>query len=352
MGISDLCIRRPVFATVLSLVVVLIGLVSFTRLTVREYPNIDPPVVLVETVYRGASAEVIESQVTRVLEESIAGIEGIDFLRSITRQERSLVVVRFKLSRDAESTANDVRDRVSRVRGKLPPEIDEPIVSKVEADAQPVLYIAFSSDRHTSLELTDYADRYVKDRLQSIAGVAEASIFGERRYSMRLWLDAARLAAYNMTPQDVEGALRRQNVEVPAGRIESQNMEFTVLSETDLRTADQFGAIIVREVNGYPVRVRDVGRAEVGPLDERVSVRFNGKPAVSLGIVKQAVANPLDISRGVREALPDILENLPEGMRAEVAYDTSVFIEASIKPLDRALLEAIVLVVIATSAPR
>ncbi len=345
MGISDLCIRRPVFATVLSLVVVLIGLVSFTRLTVREYPNIDPPVVLVETVYRGASAEVIESQVTRVLEESIAGIEGIDFLRSITRQERSLVVVRFKLSRDAESTANDVRDRVSRVRGKLPPEIDEPIVSKVEADAQPVLFIAFSSERHTSLELTDYADRYVKDRLQSIAGVAEARIFGERRYAMRLWLDAARLAAYNMTPQDVEGALRRQNVEVPAGRIESQNMEFTVLSETDLRTAEQFGAIIVREVNGYPVRVRDVGRAEVGPLDERVSVRFNGKPAVSLGIVKQAVANPLDISRGVREALPDILENLPEGMRAEVAYDTSVFIEASIKSVYRTIGEAVLLVV-------
>ncbi|MEL3892404.1 efflux RND transporter permease subunit [Ferrovibrio sp. MS7] len=345
MGISDLCIRRPVFATVLSLVVVLIGLVSFTRLTVREYPNIDPPVVLVETVYRGASAEVIESQVTRVLEESIAGIEGIDFLRSITRQERSLVVVRFKLSRDAESTANDVRDRVSRVRGKLPPEIDEPIVSKVEADAQPVLFIAFSSERHTSLELTDYADRYVKDRLQSIAGVAEARIFGERRYAMRLWLDAARLAAYNMTPQDVEGALRRQNVEVPAGRIESQNMEFTVLSETDLRTAEQFGAIIVREVNGYPVRVRDVGRAEVGPLDERVSVRFNGKPAVSLGIVKQAVANPLDISRGVREALPDILENLPDGMRAEVAYDTSVFIEASIKSVYRTIGEAVLLVV-------
>ncbi len=345
MGISDLCIRRPVFATVLSLVVVLLGLVCFTRLTVREYPNIDPPVVLVETIYRGASAEVIESQVTRVLEESIAGIEGIDFVRSITRPERSLVVVRFKLSRDAESTANDVRDRVSRVRGKLPTEIDEPIVSKVEADAQPVLYIAFSSDRHSSLELTDYADRYVKDRLQSISGVSEARIFGQRLYSMRIWVDAARLAAYNLTPQDVESALRRQNVEVPAGRIESQNMEFTVLSETDLRTAEQFNAIIVREVNGYPVRIKDIGRAEIGPLDERVSVRFNGKPAVSLGIVKQAVANPLDISRGVREALPDILDNLPEGMRAEVAYDTSVFIEASIQSVYRTIGEAVLLVV-------
>lgn len=345
MKISDLCIRRPVFATVLSLVVVLVGLVAFTRLTVREYPNIDPPVVLVETLYRGASAEVIESQVTRVLEESIAGIEGIDFVRSITRPERSLVVVRFKLSRDAEATANDVRDRVSRVRGKLPDEIDEPIVLKVEADAQPVLYIAFSSDRHSALELTDFADRYVKDRLQSIAGVAEARIFGERRYAMRIWLDAGRLAAYNLTPQDVEGALRRQNVEVPAGRIESRNMEFTVLSETDLRTAEQFGAIIVREVNGYPVRLSDVGHVEVGPADERVSVRFNGKPAVSLGVVKQAVANPLDISQGVREALPSILEDLPEGMRAEIAYDTSVFIRASIDSVYRTVGEAVLLVV-------
>ncbi|MCW0234202.1 MAG: efflux RND transporter permease subunit [Ferrovibrio sp.] len=345
MKISDLCIRRPVFATVLSLVVVLIGLVAFTRLTVREYPNIDPPVVLVETIYRGASAEVIESQVTRVLEESIAGIEGIDFVRSITRPERSLVVVRFKLSRDAEATANDVRDRVSRVRGKLPDEIDEPIVSKVEADAQPVLYIAFSSDRHSALELTDFADRYVKDRLQSIAGVAEARIFGERRYAMRIWLDAGRLAAYNLTSQDVEGALRRQNVEVPAGRIESRNMEFTVLSETDLRTAGQFGAIIIREVSGYPVRLSDVGHVEVGPLDERVSVRFNGKPAVSLGIVKQAVANPLDISEGVRDALPAILDSLPEGMRAEIAYDTSVFIRASIDSVYRTIGEAVLLVV-------
>ena len=233
MGLSELCIRRPVFATVLSLVVVLVGLVSFSRLTVREYPNIDPPVVLGETLYRGASAEVIESTVTRVLEESISGIEGIDYLRSSTRQERSFVVVRFKLGRDVEAAANDVRDRVGRVRGRLPDEIDEPIISKVEADAQPVLYLAFSSDRHSALEITDFADRFVKDRLQSISGVAEARIFGERKYAMRIWLDAARLAAYRLTPQDVEGALRKQNVEVPAGRIESKDTEFTVLAETD-----------------------------------------------------------------------------------------------------------------------
>jgi multidrug efflux pump len=346
MGLSDLCIRRPVFATVLSLVVVLVGFVSFSRLTIREYPNIDPPVVLVQTVYRGASAEVIESTVTRIMEESIAGIEGIDFMRSTTRQENSFINVRFKLGRDVEAAANDVRDRVSRVRGRLPDEIDEPIISKVEADAQPVLYLAFSSDRHSPLEITDFADRYVKDRLQSITGVAEARIFGERRYAMRIWLDAARLAAYNLTPQDVETALRNQNVEVPAGRIESKDTEFTVLAETDLRVPEQFGAIIIKQAGGYPIRLRDVGRAERGPLDERVSVRFKGRPAVAIGVVKQAVANPLDISKGVRAELPFILANLPEGMKVEVAHDTSVFIQASIDSVFHTIGEAVILVVI------
>ncbi|HWV80127.1 MAG TPA: efflux RND transporter permease subunit [Hyphomicrobiaceae bacterium] len=346
MSLPELCIRRPVFATVLSLVVVLIGFVCYSRLAVREYPNIDPPVVLVETLYRGASAEVIESTVTRVLEESIAGIEGIDYLRSMTRQERSFIVVRFKLGRDVEAAANDVRDRVGRMRGRLPDEIDEPIISKVEADAQPVLYLAFSSDRHSQLEITDFADRYVKDRLQSIGGVAEARIFGERKYAMRIWLDAARLAAYNLTPQDVEDALSKQNIEVPAGRIESKDTEFTVLAETDLRVPAQFNSIIIRVVNGYPVRLQDVGRAELGPVDERVSVRFNGKRAVAIGVVKQAVANPLDISKGVRAELPAIIANLPEGMKVEVAHDTSVFIQASINSVYHTIGEAVILVVI------
>jgi len=346
MYLSDLCIRRPVLATVLSLVVVLIGLVSFNRLSVREYPNIDRPVVLVETTWRGASAQVLESQVTRVIEESVAGIEGIDYIRSITRQERSLVVIQFQLTRNQDTAAADVRDRVGRVRGRLPDEIDEPVISKSEADAQPVMYLAFSSDRHSQLEITDVADRIVKDRLQSITGVAEATIFGERRYAMRIWLDAARLAAYNLTPQDVETALRSQNVEVPAGRIESRDMEFTVLSETDLRLPEQFGAIIIKEVTQYPVRVRDVGRVELGPVDERVAVRFNGKSAVSLGIVKQAVANPLDISRAVRAELPRLREVLPEGMQVDTAYDSSIFIQASIDSVYRTIGEAILLVVI------
>ncbi len=346
MKISDLCIRRPVFATVLSLVVVLVGFVAFDRLSVREYPNIDPPVVTVETTYEGASAEIIETQVTNVLEDSLAGIEGIDFMSSISREESSQITVVFRLDRDPAAAAADVRDRVSRVRGKLPDEIEEPVIQKVEADAQPIIYLAFYSDRHSALEITDYADRYVKDRLQTLPGVAEVRIFGERRYSMRIWLDPARLAAYELTPQDVEDALRRQNVEVPAGRIEGPKREFTVLSETDLRTPEQFDELILREVNGYLVRLSDVGHAELGARDERRVVRFNGRSAVALGVVKQATANPLDVSKEVRAVLPAVMEELPEGMKVEVAHDKSVFIEESIKNVYETIGEAILLVVL------
>jgi multidrug efflux pump len=346
MKVSDLCIRRPVFATVLSLVVVLVGIVAFDRLSVREYPNIDPPVVTVETTYEGASAEIVETQVTNVLEDSLAGIEGIDFMSSISREESSQITIVFRLDRDPAAAAADVRDRVSRVRGKLPDEIEEPVIQKVEADAQPIIYLAFYSDRHSALEITDYADRYVKDRLQTLPGVAEVRIFGERRYSMRIWLDPARLAAYKLTPQDVEDALRRQNVEVPAGRIEGPKREFTVLSETDLRTPEQFDELILREVNGYLVRLSDVGHAELGARDERRVVRFNGRSAVALGVVKQATANPLDVSKEVRAVLPAVMEELPEGMKVEVAHDKSVYIEESIKNVYETIGEAILLVVL------
>ena len=345
MKISDICIRRPVFATVLSLTVVLVGLVSYQRLTVREYPNIDPPVVSVETTYTGASAEIIESQVTQILEDSLAGIEGIDFMTSISRQERSQITVTFELDRDPGESAADVRDRVSRVRGNLPDEVEEPVIQKVEADAQPIIYLAFSSDRHSPMQITDYADRYVKDQLQTLSGVAQVRIFGERRYSMRLWLDPDRLAAYGMTPQDVEAALRQQNVEIPAGLVESRDREFTILSQTDLRTPEQFNELILRQDGNYLVRLSDVGRAEIGPREERRVVRFNSKPAVALGVVKQATANPLDVSTLVRERLPQIRDSLPEGMTVEIAHDKSVFIQESIDNVYTTIGEAILLVV-------
>ncbi len=351
MRLPELCIERPVFASVLSLVVVLLGIIAYQRLTVREYPNIDPPVVTVTTRYPGASAEIIESQVTQVLEESLGGIEGIDFMPSISREEQSQITVTFRLNRNADAAASDVRDRVSRVRRALPEEIDDPVIEKVEADAQPIMFLAFSSDRHSPLEISDVADRRVKDRLQTLPGVAQVRIFGQRRYSMRIYLDPERLAAHSLTVQDVETALSAQNLEVPGGRIEGAQREFTVLSETDLRNKQQFDALILRDSrsaagSGYLVRLSDVGRAELGAEDERVLARLNGKSAVALGVIKQSTANPLEVSQAVRAELPKITELLPEGMRVEIARDTSQFIEQSIANVFETILEAVALVVL------
>ena len=346
MNLSELCIRRPVFASVLSLVVLLVGLMGYSRLPVREYPNIDEPVVSVTTEYRGASPEIIESQVTQPLEEVLSGIEGVDLIVSQSREGRSQISVRFRIDRDQDSAAADVRDRVSRARRQLPEEVDEPVIAKVEADAQPIIYLALSSDRQSPVEVTDVADRLVKDRLQNLPGVAEVRIFGARMPAMRIWLDRLRLAAYGLTPQDVEAALRRQNIEVPAGRIESQQREFTVLAETDLRTAEQFNDLIIRDADGYLVRLRDIGEARIGARDERTITRFMGNPAVALGVVKQSTANPLEVSAAVKKALPGIAEVMPEGMKIDVGYDSSIFIAKSIENVFHTIIEAVVLVVL------
>lgn len=346
MILSDISIRRPVLATVMNLLIVLVGIIAYDRLPVREYPNIDVPVVTVKTDYPGANAVIMESQVSQPLEDSLSGIEGIDFMTSVSRAESNQITINFKLDRDADAAANDVRDRVARVRGMLPDEIEEPIVSKEEADAQPIIYMAFSSDRHNPLEVTDVADRLVKDRVQTIAGVANVMIFGERRYSMRVWLDRTRMAAYTITPQDVEAALRAQNLEVPSGRIESAEREFTVLAETDLRTPAQFREVILRDDDGYLVRLGDVARVEIGPAEERRITRFKGENAVALGIVKQSTANPLEVSAALREMLPDIKAVLPEGMQVNIAYDKSIFIDRSIDAVFTTIGEAIALVII------
>src|SRR3546814_585686 len=235
---------------------------------------------------------------------SIAGIEGIETMTSRSEPEESRITVRFRLGTDPGVAASDVRDRVSRVRGRLPEEIEEPVIAKVEADAQAIVYIAFTSDRHSPLEVSDYADRYVRDRLQNLPGVAEVRIYGERRYTMRIWLDRARLAAYRLTPDDVELALRQQNVEVPSGRIEGVDREFTVLSRTGLVTPEEFGRIVLKDVDGFPVRMRDVARVEIGPPDERRITRFNGNTAVMPGIVTHATANPPDPSTPLRQHMP------------------------------------------------
>lgn len=344
MNLPGLCIQRPVFATVMSLLILLLGVISYDRLTVREYPKIEEPVVTVTVTYPGASAEIIESQITQPLEESLSGIESIEYISSVSREERSQITVTFDIDRDVDVAANDVRDRVGRTRSRLPDEVDEPVVAKVEADAQPIIYLAFSSDRHSQLQVSDYVDRFVKDRLQTLPGVAEVNINGERRWSMRIWLDRSRLAAYGLTPQDIENSLRLQNIEIPAGRIESTDREFTVLSETDLRNVSQFEQMIVRQDDNYPVRLKDVAKVELGAEDERRLTRFNGKSSVALGIVKQSVANPLDVSKELQRILPQIEENVPEGMAIDIAYDSSIFIDKSIKSVYDTIGEAIVLV--------
>lgn len=346
MSLFELFVRRPVLSTVLSLLVVLIGFVSYTRLTVREYPNIDEPIVSVQTVYRGASAEIIETQVTQILENSIAGIEGIEIINSTSRQERSQISVRFRPDVDPDVAASDVRDRVSRVRGRMPDEIDEPIIAKVEADAQPVMYLSLTSKRHSPLELTDFADRFISDRVQNITGVAEVRILGQRQFAMRIWLDRARMAAYAITVQEIEAAMRAQNVEIPSGRIESNDREFTVLSQTSLITPEQFREITVKDASGFPVKLRDIAKVELGAREERNAAWFGGEPSVTIGIVKQATANPLDVSAGVVAALPGIRDDLPDGMSIATSYDTSIFIDRSIKAVYSTIGEAVVLVVL------
>lgn len=344
MRISETSIRRPVFATVMSLLLVLVGLVSFGKLSLREYPRIDEPVVTVSTRLVGASSEVIETQVTKPLEDSIAGIDGVDILTSISRSEQSQITVRFKLEKNPDDAAADVRDRVSRVRGRLPAAVDEPVVAKVEADATPTIWLAFTSDTLDPLQITDLVNRVVKPRLQTVPGVADVQIGGDRKYSMRVWLDADRLAAYKLTVQDVEDALRRQNLEVPAGRIESQQREFNVTARTDLNTVPQFGEVALKQVNGFTVRLKDVARIEEAAASERSRVRLNGVPSVSLGVIRQATANPLEVSAGVRAMLPRLQQDLPDAIRVMPANDNSIFIDRSIKSVYTTIAEAVVLV--------
>jgi len=345
MLLSDTSIRRPVLATVMNLVLILVGLIAYERLSVRLIPNVDTPVVTVATSYPGANAQVIESQITKPIEDVLSGLEGVDFLTSVNRAEQSQITVTFRLDRDADAAASDVRDRVAQARQLLPEEANEPIVQKQEGDAQPIIYLAFSSDRHALVEIADLATRLVKDRVQTIPGVAQAQVYGAR-YAMRVWLQPERLAALQVTPADVEAALRQQNVEIPAGRVEGVDREFTVLAETDLATPEQFGAVILRNDDGYLLRLRDVARVELGQDQSRFAARFNGHNAVPLGIVKQAVANPLEISDALNRMLPQIERTLPEGVKVDIAYDSTVFIRASIHEVYTTIAEAVLLVVL------
>ncbi|MEO8629853.1 MAG: efflux RND transporter permease subunit [Betaproteobacteria bacterium] len=346
MVLSDLSIRRPVLATVMSLIVVLMGYLSFTRMAVREYPNIDPPVVSVRTVYKGATSQVMESSITQPLEDSLSGIEGIKTIKSQSREEVSQITVTFISNRDVDAAAADVRDRVARIRKNLPAASDDSVVSKIEADAQPIIWIAISSDRQTPMEMTDYADRYLTDPLKALPGVSAVIIGGERKYSMRVWLDRERLAAQGLTAQDVEDALNNQNLDSPGGRIESTQREFTVQARTDVRSPQEFNDMIIKQVSGYPVRLKDVGYAAPGPYEARKVVRVGGNEALGLGVVKQSTANTLEVAQNVKALLPRLQATLPPGLKMWVAVDTSLFIEASIEAVYNTIIEALILVVL------
>lgn len=346
MILSDVCIKRPVFATVMSIVVVAIGLVSYDRLTVREYPNIDEPVVSVRTTYQGASPEVMETRVTTPLEDQISGIEGVRLMTSSSRAERSNINVVFDLSRDPDAAAAEVRDKVSRARRALPDEIDEPIISKVEADSRPIMYLAIKAGDMSPMAATDYIDRYVISRLSVLPGAAEVRFYGAREPSMRINVDRSKLAAYKLTIQDIENALRNQNVKIPAGRIESDAREFSVVSSTDLTNEEEFRDVVIANVEGYPVRLREVADVNILPLSERRTARYNGVESLNLGIVKQATANPLDLSAAVRKEIALINQTLPPGMEIIASYDSSVFIEKSIESVFMTIAEAVVLVIL------
>lgn len=346
MKLSEVSIRRPVLAAVMSLAVVLLGAISFLRLPVREYPDIDPPIVSVTTLYRGAGPSVVETEITNVLEEQFSTIEGVKSIASASVEQGSTITIEFELSRDVDVAANDVRDRVSRVRGALPREADDPIIAKVDVNAQPIIWLAFLSDRHTTLELSELADRVLKERLQRVPGVGSVFIGGERRYAMRVWLDPQRMLAHGLTTQDVEAAIRAENVEVPAGRVEGEGREFSVRTRGELQSPAEFAAIILRQRGDGIVRLGDVAEVEIGPEDERTVTRFNGQPAIGLGIVKQKEASTVAVGQAIRDALPSLQADLPAGMQIEMAYDSSTFIEESITEIGETLLIATGLVVL------
>lgn len=331
MVLSDFSVTRPVFASVISLLLIAFGIVAFTRLPLREYPDIDPPVVTINTPYPGASASIVETRVTELIEDRIAGVEGINFIESSSSDGQSRVTLEFNIDRDIEAAANDVRDRIAGIVGNLPEEADPPEVQKVDASDDVIIWLSLISASRTTMELTDYAERYLVDRFSILDGVASVRVGGGQSYAMRVWIDRSQLAARGLTVEDVENALRTENVELPAGSFESIQRQFTVRIDRTFRTEEDFRKLVLaRGENGYLVRLGDVARVEKSTVENRVMYRGNGSPRVGLGIIKQSTGNTIEVARQAREQAERINETLPEDMKIEVSYDTSVFIDKAV----------------------
>jgi len=347
MILTDLSVKRPVFASVISLLLVAFGLVSFDKLPLREYPNIDPPVVSIDTNYRGASAAVVESRITQLIEDRISGVEGIRHVSSSSSDGRSSVTLEFDISRNIEDAANDVRDRISGLLDNLPEEADPPEVQKANGGDEVIMWLNLVSDQMTTLELTDYTNRYLADRFSVVDGVARMRIGGGKVYAMRIWLDRQALASRSLTVADVEAALRAENVELPAGSIESKERHFTVRLERGYRTAEDFANLVITQgEDGYLVKLGDVARVEIGSEEERIMFRGNKEAMIGLGVSKQSTANTLEVARAVNALVDKINPTLPAGMSIKRSYDSSVFIEASIKEVYQTLFTAMILVII------
>lgn len=342
----EICIQRPVLTSMMSLALVVFGMLGLDRLPVRELPDVDAAIVNVLTVYPGASPDVVETEVTEKLEEAISSADGIRILSSESREQASSITVEFVQGRDVDIGAQDVRDRVARVRGDLPEDVDEPIIAKQSSAAQPIIWISLFSDQHSSVELSRVAADIVKDRLQTVPGVSSIIIGGEKKFAIRLRLDPARMAAHGATVADVERALREQNVELPSGRIENQERELTIQVEGEMKTVAQFDRMIIRQNDTRVVRLLDIGHAEAGVEDERTIMRFNGKPTIGLGVVRQSRANEVAVAHGIKDKLAEIAPLLPAGMKLDLGYDSTLYVERAVVEVFETLGIAFLLVVI------
>ncbi|HKI60409.1 MAG TPA: efflux RND transporter permease subunit [Mariprofundaceae bacterium] len=347
MWISDTSVRRPVLALVLNLLLIVFGVLSFSSLPLREYPDIDPPVVSVTTDYRGASAAVIETRITEVIEDRISGVEGIRSITSRSSDSRSQITIRFNINRDIDAAANDIRDRVSRIMDDLPDGADPPDIRKADADERVIMWLNLTGEGMNTMEISDYAKRYIEDRFAALDGVARVRVGGGKEQSMRIWLDRNRLAAFNLTAGDVEQALRRENLELPAGIVESKKRDFTVRMLRSYQTPDDFSRLVLKHGSeGQLVRLSDVARIEIAAVEERSTLRGNGIPMVGVGIVKQSKANALEVARLAKAEMARVNAILPSNMKMEQSYDSSVFIDNAIDEVFKTLLIAVALVVL------
>ncbi len=346
MNLPEFCIRRPVAATMANLAIALVGIVALSRLPVRELPNIDPPVVSIITIYPGANAELVEADVTEPMEQEINNIPGIKILRSESREQVSSITVEFELNRDVDIGAQDVRDRISRVRDKLPDDIKEPIVAKQDADAQEVMWVALSSATRSTLDLTNLAERQIKDRLQVLSGVGGINFGGEKRTSMRIWLDSEKMASRQITAADIRALLAKENVELPSGQIEGKERSLSILARGRMDRPDQYADLIVRDTEGTPIRLRDIATVEIGPAVEQTIARFRGQPAVGLGVVKQSDANAVEVAQRVRRELEKIKPLLPADVKIDIPFDSSLYVENAIDEVVVSLIISVLLVVV------